>query len=90
MIVSRTCPKCGSIDQFELQYDNGWQIQCLTCSKILSYNPQNGKSKELKKQYSIEDCTIPSPMDVNSILILAKDTQGFNLIQQSRFNRQRI
>ena len=67
MIIHRTCIKCKT-NQMELQYDSGWQLQCLCCSKII--NIVIAEDKELIRKYDIESCSIRSPMTVTCYISL--------------------
>lgn len=58
-----TCPKCGTSNQLELQYDTGWQLQCLTCSKTFP-TAINTEDKRVIRRYDIGDCCIKSSMVV--------------------------
>lgn len=63
MKINKLCPKCGIFNQMELQYDDGWQLQCLKCSKIIPWNDSEVPPELNKRQYQI--ASIQSPTDVH-------------------------
>lgn len=68
MRVYGICPKCGATNQFEAQYDNGWQVQCITCGKILTDRQFDFGDNDLRKRYDITGSCIQSPMSVNCLI----------------------
>lgn len=81
MRVFGTCPKCGAVNQFEAQYDDGWQVQCITCGKILYDSGFDIEDNKLTKRYDISGSCISSSFNV-SCLIHFNQTLGAALKRQ--------
>ena len=66
MRIKKLCPKCGIFDQKELQWDNGWQVECI-CGKIipLENNEVPPEAKLNRRQYEL--APLQSPSDIHFV-----------------------
>ena len=64
MRINKLCPRCGVFNQMELQYDSGWQVECLLCSRIIPL-PKEEVPKGLNPR-QFEIVAIPSATDVQT------------------------
>jgi hypothetical protein len=65
----KACEKCGQVGQWRLQYDNGWEIQCNQCSKIVPI-PDSDIPKGLDhRRYDVAE--IKSPTEVSTTFSLS-------------------
>ena len=63
--INKLCPHCGAIGQVELEYDDGWQVNCLQCScviPILETELPTGLSK-----HHFEGICLQSTMEARTI-----------------------
>ncbi len=67
MKIHKLCPKCGIFNQMELQYDSGWQVECM-CGKIIPIDESEVPKGLDRRQYEVVN--LPSPKDVITALPL--------------------
>jgi hypothetical protein len=37
-MLNKICPRCGASNQMYLEYNHGWEAECLQCSAIVPVN----------------------------------------------------